>query len=80
LETQVAKKEKEMEAMATLPETMKGAVLMGPNQLEIKEVSTPEPGPMEVLLRVDSAACCSTDVALMNNPRRNRSGLRGDSG
>jgi D-arabinose 1-dehydrogenase-like Zn-dependent alcohol dehydrogenase len=28
----------------------------------------PEPGPMEVLLRVDSAACCSTDVALMNNP------------
>ncbi|UCB51443.1 MAG: alcohol dehydrogenase catalytic domain-containing protein [Deltaproteobacteria bacterium] len=54
--------------MTVPPETMKGAVLMGPNQLEVKEVPTPQPGPMEVLLRVDSCACCSTDVALMNNP------------
>jgi L-iditol 2-dehydrogenase len=64
----VAKKRKEIEAMPTIPETMKGAVLMGPNQLEVKEVPTPKPGPMEVLLRVQATACCSTDVALMNNP------------
>lgn len=47
---------------------MKAAVLMGSNQLEIKEVPTPKPGPMEVLLKVASCACCSTDVALMDKP------------
>jgi len=54
--------------MSTLPETMKAAVLMGRNHLEIKEVVTPEPGLMEVLLKVESCACCGTDVALMNKP------------
>ena len=54
--------------MTTIPETMKAAVLMGSNQLEIKEVPTPKPGPMEVLLKVASCACCSTDVALMDKP------------
>ena len=51
-----------------IPEVMKAAVLMGPNQLVVKEVFTPKPGPMEVLLQVESAACCSTDVALMAKP------------
>ena len=54
--------------MTTIPETMKAAVLIGPNQLEIKNVPTPKPGPMEVLLKVETCACCSTDVALMNKP------------
>ena len=57
-----------MNSMPTIPETMKAAVLMGPNQLEIKEVPTPKPGSMEVLLKVESCACCSTDVALMAKP------------
>ena len=51
-----------------IPEEMKAAVLMGPNQLVVKEVPTPKPGLMEVLLKVESCACCSTDLALMAKP------------
>ena len=54
--------------MAILPETMKAAILTGRNNLEVKQVPVPEPGPMEVLLKVESCACCSTDVALMDEP------------
>ena len=54
--------------MPSLPDTMKAAILMGRNHLEIKEVARPNPGPMEVLLKVESCACCGTDVALMNKP------------
>ena len=54
--------------MTTIPDTMKAAVLMGSNRLEIKDVPTPKPGPMDVLLEVASCACCSTDVALMDKP------------
>jgi NADPH:quinone reductase-like Zn-dependent oxidoreductase len=35
-----------------IPAVMKAAVLMGPDHLVVKEVPTPEPGPMEVLLKV----------------------------
>ena len=52
--------------MSTLPPTMKAAILMGRNHLEVKEVPTPKPGPMEVLLKVESCACCSTDVAILS--------------
>jgi L-iditol 2-dehydrogenase len=54
--------------MSTIPETMKAALLVGRNQLEVREVPTPQPGLMEVLLKVESCACCSTDVALMDKP------------
>jgi len=54
--------------MSTLPQTMKAATLKGRNNLEVKEIPTPVPGPMEVLLKVESCACCSTDVALMDEP------------
>jgi L-iditol 2-dehydrogenase len=54
--------------MPTVPETMQAAILTERNRLEIQEVPTPAPGPMEVLLKVESCACCSTDVALMNKP------------
>jgi L-iditol 2-dehydrogenase len=54
--------------MADVPETMKAAVLVGPNELVVREVPTPKPGPMEVLLNVKVCACCSTDVALMAKP------------
>ena len=47
---------------------MKAALLKGRNQLEVREVPTPQPAPMEVLLKVESCACCSTDVALMDKP------------
>ncbi len=54
--------------MLTIPQTMQAAILTGRNHLEVQEVPTPKPGPMEVLLKVESCACCSTDVALMNKP------------
>ncbi|MGD8228309.1 MAG: alcohol dehydrogenase catalytic domain-containing protein [Desulfobacteraceae bacterium] len=47
---------------------MKAAVLMGPNQLEIKEVETPSPGPQDVLIRVEATAVCGSDVSLMAKP------------
>ncbi len=61
-------KRKEIKAMKTIPETMKACVLMGPNQLEVKEVLTPKPGLMEVLLKVESCAVCSSDVSLIEKP------------
>ena len=54
--------------MSNVPETMKAALQVGRNQLEVQEVPTPAPGSMEVLLKVESCACCSTDVALMDKP------------
>jgi L-iditol 2-dehydrogenase len=51
-----------------IPEKMKAAVLMAPDILEIKEVATPQPGPADVLIKVDSCAICGSDVSLMSNP------------
>ena len=51
-----------------LPESMRALVLMGPNHLEMKTVSVPKPGPQDVLIRVESCAVCSTDVALIAEP------------
>jgi L-iditol 2-dehydrogenase len=47
---------------------MKAAVLMGPNDLRLKEVDTPQPGPDDVLIRVEAIAVCSSDVALIAKP------------
>ena len=52
----------------SIPDTMHAAVLMGPDKLEIIEVPTPKPGPADVLIRVESCALCSTDVALISHP------------
>jgi L-iditol 2-dehydrogenase len=51
-----------------IPEKMMAAVLMAPNVLEIKEVSTPRPGPADVLIKVEACAVCSSDVSLMAKP------------
>jgi L-iditol 2-dehydrogenase len=51
-----------------IPEKMKAAVLMAPNALEVKEVDTPQPGPADVLIRVEACAVCSSDVSLMAKP------------
>ena len=47
---------------------MKAAVLMAPNAFEVKEVDTPQPGPADVLIRVEACAVCSSDVSLMAKP------------
>jgi len=54
--------------MANVPQMMKAAILTGPDKLAVQEVPTPKPAPMEVLLKVEVCACCSTDVALMTKP------------
>ncbi len=51
-----------------LPESMRALVLMGPDDLSLKTVPVPKPGPVDVLIRVESCAVCSTDVALIHEP------------
>ncbi len=48
-----------------IPEKMKAAVLAAPNLLKVGEVTTPEPGPADVLVRVASCAICSSDLSLI---------------
>jgi len=48
-----------------VPATMKAWVLDGPGQLRFAEKAVPEPGPAEVLLRVDACAFCGTDVEII---------------
>jgi 2-desacetyl-2-hydroxyethyl bacteriochlorophyllide A dehydrogenase len=43
---------------------MKAAVLLGPQEVEIREVPTPQPGRGEVLVRIRQAGICGTDYAL----------------
>ncbi len=51
-----------------IPERMEAVVLMGPDQLEIKEVETPSPGPQDVLIKVAACAVCGSDVSLIHKP------------
>lgn len=41
---------------------MKAQVFYGPGDLRFEETAVPEPGPGEVLLRIDAALTCGTDV------------------
>lgn len=47
---------------------MKAAVLMGPNELKVKEVDLPKPASGEVLIKVQACAICSSDVSLIKKP------------
>jgi len=51
--------------MADVPKTMKALILTGPETFEVREVDTPQPGPGEVLARVDSIAICGTDPKII---------------
>lgn len=46
----------------SLPATMQGAMLLGPEQIEVRELPVPVPGPGEMLLKVEAATTCGTDV------------------
>jgi L-iditol 2-dehydrogenase len=46
----------------TLPATMIGAVLTGPEAIEIRSVPVLRPGPGEAVLKVEAATTCGTDV------------------
>jgi L-iditol 2-dehydrogenase len=49
----------------TIPKTMQAWVLDDPEQLRLVEKPVPEPGPAEVLVRVDAVAICGTDVEII---------------
>ena len=48
--------------MTDIPETMQGAVLLGPEEIEIREVPVEMPGSGEILLSIEAATTCGTDV------------------
>lgn len=48
--------------MPDLPSNFRSVFLLGPETTEIRSLPLPQPGPGEVLLRVDVATTCGTDV------------------
>ena len=50
-----------------VPDKMKAWVLGDPQQLTLTEKPVPEPGPAEVLLRVDAVAICATDIEIIHH-------------
>jgi L-iditol 2-dehydrogenase len=50
-----------------IPPTMKAWVLGDPEQLTLVDKPVPEPGPAEVLLRVDAIAVCATDIEILRH-------------
>ncbi len=48
--------------MESLPEHMRGAVLLGPEHIEIRDLPVPQPADGELILRVRAATTCGTDV------------------
>jgi L-iditol 2-dehydrogenase len=46
----------------SLPDTMRGAMLLGPEQIEVRDIAVPRPGPNEILLAIEAATTCGTDV------------------
>lgn len=45
-----------------IPARQRAAYLLGPEQVEIREVPVPEPGPGELLVKIAAATTCGTDV------------------
>src|SRR6516162_2220770 len=50
-----------------IPKTMRAWVLGGPEELAMVEKPVPEPGPAEVLVRIDAVAICATDLEIIRH-------------
>jgi L-iditol 2-dehydrogenase len=50
-----------------VPDRMKAWVLGGPEELTLVEKAVPQPGPAEVLLRIDAIAVCATDIEILKH-------------
>jgi L-iditol 2-dehydrogenase len=61
-----------MECAMKIPETMKAAVLFGPNDLRVVEKKVPRPGHQEVLLKVEACAICGTDPKILAHGWQNQ--------
>jgi L-iditol 2-dehydrogenase len=49
---------------------MLAAVYYGPEDLRVEEKTTPRPGPGELLIRVDAASLCATDLRILRGAHR----------
>jgi L-iditol 2-dehydrogenase len=49
---------------STIPDTMRAAVLCGPQDIRLLERPVPKPGPAEVLVRVAMCGTCGTDLKI----------------
>jgi L-iditol 2-dehydrogenase len=49
-----------------IPSTMKAVVLHGADEMRVDALAVPEPGPGEVLLKVNCASICGTDVKVLH--------------
>ena len=49
-----------------IPAKMKAWVLGDPDQLTLSEKPVPQPGPAEVLVRIDAIAVCATDLEIIH--------------
>jgi L-iditol 2-dehydrogenase len=54
----------------SLPERMQAAVYHGPNDLRVETIPTPIPDPGEVIVRVQSASICGTDLRIFHGQHR----------
>src|SRR3977135_523435 len=50
-----------------IPESMRAWVLGGPEELSLVEKPVPQPGPAEVLVRVDAIAVCATALEIIRH-------------
>jgi L-iditol 2-dehydrogenase len=50
----------------SIPSTMKAVVLHGADEMRVDARAVPEPGPGEVLLKVNCASICGTDVKVLH--------------
>ena len=55
-----------------IPETMKAAVLFGPNDLRVVERKVPSPALQEVLIKVEACAICGTDPKILAHGWQNQ--------
>jgi L-iditol 2-dehydrogenase len=55
-----------------IPETMKAAVLFGPNDLRVVERRVPNPKYQEVLIKVEACAICGTDPKILAHGWQNQ--------
>ncbi|HVC52038.1 MAG TPA: zinc-binding dehydrogenase [Stellaceae bacterium] len=51
----------------SVPERMKAWVLGGPEELKLVDKPVPQPGPAEVLVRIDAVAICATDLEILKH-------------
>ncbi|MEX2502472.1 MAG: alcohol dehydrogenase catalytic domain-containing protein, partial [Trueperaceae bacterium] len=48
------------------PTTMRAARILAPDRTEVADLPVPEPGPGEVLIRVERAGVCGTDLHILH--------------